>query len=224
MKRFLVTYLWKEASFFSWLVVLLLLGTLLYGGVIIADMQTNREAMMGFFILPVFVGIIIVVIVADILTRRKGPAKRSRLLLLQLLLALPFLWLGWHRYFYQTTLYLQADTTWILVVQNHQTQPGVHRNFFLQRTTIDVATDGIVLLDRPFSKGERMNLQVINRKAEKEPYVGEYSNGSYSPELKCNGITYPTFVLLIEKQPNRLSPLSDSVLQDLYRKACLKLK
>jgi hypothetical protein len=224
MKRFLVKYLWKEASFFSWLVLLLLVGTLLYCGVIIADMQKNREAMMGFFILPAAFGIIIVVVLADMLTRRKGPAKRSGLLLLQLMLALPFLWLGWHRYFYQTTLHLQSDTTWILVVQTHKSQPGVHRNFFLQNTRIDVATDGIVLLDRPFSKGERMNLQVINRKAEKEPYVGEYSNGSYSPELKCNGIIYRTFVLLIEKQPNHMSPLSDSVLKDLYHKACLKLK
>jgi hypothetical protein len=224
MKRFLVKYLWKEASFFSWLVVALLLATLVYCGVIIADMQKNREAMMGFFMLPVVVGIIIVVVVADILTRRKGPAKRSRLLLLQLLLALPFLWMGWHRYFYQTTLQLEADTTWILVVQTHQAQPGVNRNFFLQRTRINVGADGVVLVDRFFRKAERMNLQVINRHGKKEPFVMEYSTGSYSPELQCKGITYPTLVLLIEKQPNRMSPLSDSVLQGLYRKACLKLK
>lgn len=224
MKRFLVKYLWKEASFFSWLVVLLLLGTLVYCGFIIADMQKNMEALMGFFILPPVLLIIAVIVLADVLTRRKGPAKRSRLFLLQLLLALPFLWLVWHRYFYQTTLYLQADTKWILVVQTHNAKPGLHRNFFLQRTRIEVAADGIVLVDRFFRKGERMNLQVINSKGEKEPYVLEYSYGSYSPKLYCNGITYPSLVLLIEKQPKRMSSLSDSVLQNLYRKACLKLK
>ncbi len=224
MKTFLVKYLWKEASFFSWLVVLLVVGTLVYCIIILTEMQRNMEAMMGFFLLPVAVAIIAAVVVADILTRKKGPAKRSRLLLLQILLALPFLWMGWHRYFYQTTLYLQADVQWILFVQTNKANPNVHRSILLPQTTIQVPPDGIVFVDRFFRTNERQGLKVINTQGEKESYVGEYGTNSYGPPLQCNGHTYPGFVLVIEKQPNHMTPLSDTVLQRLYKQACVHLQ
>lgn len=224
MKRFLVRYLWKEASFFSWLVVVLILATLVYCGLIIVDMQQNRNALIGFFILPPVFLIIVVVVLADMLTRKKGPAKRSRLLLLQVLLALPFLWLGWHQYFYKTTLYLQADVQWILFVQTNQPQPAVHRSFFMPRTTVDVPADGVVLTDRFFRSHEWRGLRVINTHGKKEPYVIEYTVGTYSPPLQCQGRHYYSFVLLLEKQPNHMAPLTDTVLQRLYRNACVRLQ
>lgn len=224
MKRFLLKYLWKEATFFSWLVVVLLFSTLLYCIVIIADMQKNMEALMGLLILPIALGIIAAVLLADLLTRRKGPAQRSRLLILQVVLALPFIWLVWHKYFYSTTLYLQADVKWIMLVETKKEQPDLHRNFFLQRTRMEVPPDGIVLVDRLFRSNERMRMQVINRNGIKEPYVTEYSTGSYASELQCSGISYSTVVFLVEEKPNKMSPLTDSVLQGLYINACRKLK
>lgn len=224
MKKLLVKYLWKEASFFSWLVVLLAVGTLVYCIIIITEIQRNMEAMMGFFLLPVAAAIIAAVVVADILTRKKGPAKRSRLLVLQILLALPFLWLGWHRFFYTTTFYLQADVQWILVVQTNKAASNVQRSFFLPRTIVQVPADGIVLTNRFFRTNERQGLQVINTHGNKEPYVLEYGTGSFGPPLQCNGRSYPALVLLIEKQPNHMMPLSDTVIQRLYKQACLRLQ
>jgi hypothetical protein len=224
MKKLLVKYLWKEASFFSWLVVLLSVGTLVYCIIIITEMQRNREAMMGFFLIPVAVAVIAAVAVVDLLTRKKGPAKRSRLLLLQILLALPFLWIGWHRCFYQTKLYLQTDVQWILFVQTNKANPNVHRSMLLPQTTIQVPPDGIVFIDRFFRSNERQGLQVINKLGKKESYVMEYGTGSFGPPLQCNSHAYPGFVLLVEKQPNHMSPLSDTVLQRLYKLACMRLQ
>lgn len=222
MKGIIRKYLFKQASLFPWVIVLLVAAMMYYIILGIFIIRETAEGIMAFLIVPYLIPWLLLLAATDYAFRQIFKTRLLKIWLIEA--ALTLLWGGWyyHRNFYRIEFVTPSVTPIILMIKDVEKGTAPERSFLKQRTLYIIPSDNIIILKTFFRNNEWGHFIARTGKGDayKQVYPMEYMD---KDTIQCDGRSYPIQFFILESDKYPHYRFNDQQFDSLRNAACNKI-